>query len=90
MVIPYLGISDEQSMLAIEEDPKEFVRAQDDICGEQKSGTPKCAVAILLSDLVENVDGFLQFVFNFVIDAVVRCSQGESTLIEDGNLQTVI
>jgi hypothetical protein len=57
-------------MLAVEEDPKEFVNSQDDMCGDQKSGTPRCAVAVLLTDLVENIEGMLQFVFNFIIDGI--------------------
>jgi len=70
--IPYLRISSNQRML-IEEDCKEFVNEQDDICGDQKSGTPRTAVAKLLGELVDNVEGFIQFVFNFCLDAINRC-----------------
>ena len=59
----------------MKDDPKEFVSEQDDICGEQKSGTIKCNVAQLLNGLTENVEGMLQFVANFAFDVINKCAK---------------
>ena len=40
IIIPYLKITEEERD-KIEEDPKEFVRLIDDVCGDQKSDTVK-------------------------------------------------
>ena len=47
-------------------------------------------MAKLLDDLIENVDGFLQFVFNFVIDCVNRCATGDSADVEDDYVKSII
>lgn len=76
--------------MLIEEDCKEFVQEQDDICGDQKSGTPRTAVAKLLGELLDNVEGFIQFVFNFCIDGINRCFTGTSEAIEDEHLLIIM
>jgi chemotaxis signal transduction protein len=76
--------------MLIEEDPKEFVQEQDDLCGDQKSGTTRCAVAKFLESMIDNVEGLMQFVFNFVVDGVNRCMTGETDQIEDEHLQKIM
>lgn len=39
--------------------------------------------------MIENVEGFLQFVFNFVVDGVNRCFTGETDEIEDEHLKVI-
>jgi hypothetical protein len=39
--------------------------------------------------MVEHVEGFLHFVFNFVIDGVNRCFTGDSAEIEDEHLKVI-
>lgn len=34
VVLPYLSISENQRMMALEEDPKEFFSENDDVCGD--------------------------------------------------------
>ena len=77
-------------MQALEEDPKEFFAEQDDVCGDQKSSTPRCAIAKLLCEMVDRVEGFMQFVFNFVIDGINRCLNGISADLEDEHLRVIV
>jgi hypothetical protein len=51
-----------------------------------KSGTARCAVARLLSEMTDHVEGFFHFVFNFVIDGVNRCLVGDNPEIQDEHL----
>lgn len=39
--------------------------------------------------MVDHVDGFLTFVFNFVIDGVTRCLTGTTDEIEDEHLKII-
>lgn len=90
VVLPFLRTSQQQRLLALEEDPKEFFAEQDDLCGDQKSGTPRCAIAKLLCEMVDRVEGFLQFVFNFVVDGVTRCFSSSSEEIDDEHLKVIV
>jgi hypothetical protein len=40
--------------------------------------------------MVDRVEGFLQFVFNFVIDGINRCFNGTSADLDDEHLRIIV
>jgi len=40
--------------------------------------------------MIDKVEGFLQFVFNFVIDGINRCFNGASTELDDEHLRVIV
>eukprot|EP00350_Pseudokeronopsis_sp_OXSARD2_P011346 CAMPEP_0170566970 /NCGR_PEP_ID=MMETSP0211-20121228/80182_1 /TAXON_ID=311385 /ORGANISM="Pseudokeronopsis sp., Strain OXSARD2" /LENGTH=104 /DNA_ID=CAMNT_0010888297 /DNA_START=388 /DNA_END=702 /DNA_ORIENTATION=- len=63
----------------IEDDPKEFINFQIDVCSKQKSKTYKTQAGKLLEHLVDNMEGMISFVTQFsfeVYDVTVDQEKG--------------